>query len=64
MTGLELCVLGGNGHAFNDDLASLREGGENLALLALVLAGDHNHRVLGTDLHNSFATSLQNFWCQ
>ena len=46
-----LLVLGGNRNAFHDDLAGLRGSNQNLAFLALVLTGDHNHRILGTDMH-------------
>ena len=46
-----LLMLGGNRNAFHDDLASLRGSNQNLAFLALVLTGDHNHRILGTDMH-------------
>ena len=46
-----LLVLRGDVHALHDELAALRVSRQDFAFLALVLTGDHNHRILGTDMH-------------
>ena len=46
-----LIVLAGDVHALHDDLRVLRVGGEHLALLALVLAGQDNNFIISTNVH-------------
>ena len=46
-------MLAGNLNALHQDLVGLGVDAEDLALLALVAAGDDNDHIVFTNLHNS-----------
>ena len=58
-----LLVTGHHVHALNDDLAGLGERSGDLALRALILAGDNHHQIILTNVH-LFRLLLQNFGSQ